>query len=293
MVSAGNLKYSEDRVMADPKLSLSERSSFVIRPNAKNRTKWSGKVYLWDDEGLFVGRPGDTDFHESPAIKICVSLYGEFLVIDEGANERNVISAVIPAGAFHSIRGNGSEMAMILLAPEGRLGQKFGGLRDINGFPVLDGLEDEIREVVSARDEFEDNSAIERVVKITSAHISERFGIRNAAEMDPRIAQSIEWIRRSRENGISIRDLAAEFRLSESRFSHLFSENLRVPVKRYLSWLRLRDAIHLISSLPNLTEAAHSAGFADSSHLTRTFRSALGIAPSDLVRHSDVISFIR
>jgi transcriptional regulator GlxA family with amidase domain len=113
------------------------------------------------------------------------------------------------------------------------------------------------------------------------------------SEMDPRIEQSIDWIRSGREKGILVRDIAAEVDLSESRFSHLFSENLRVPVRRYLLWLRLRDALHMMGSVGNLTEAAHTAGFSDSAHLSRSFRSALGIAPSDLVRHSRVTSFLR
>lgn len=36
----------------------------------------------------------------------------------------------------------------------------------------------------------------------------------------------------------------------------------------------------------SLTEAAHVAGFADSAHLSRTFRSMFGIAPSFMFERS-------
>ena len=36
----------------------------------------------------------------------------------------------------------------------------------------------------------------------------------------------------------------------------------------------------------NLTEAAHLAGFADSAHLSRTFRAMFGVAPSLLFKPS-------
>ncbi|MEO6051520.1 MAG: helix-turn-helix domain-containing protein [Pyrinomonadaceae bacterium] len=55
-----------------------------------------------------------------------------------------------------------------------------------------------------------------------------------------------------------------------------------MPVRRYLLWQRLRDAMHQLAHGSSLTETAHAAGFADSAYLTRTFRGMLGIAPSAL-----------
>lgn len=272
---------------------LSEHYGVVMPPAAADAAKWSGRVFLWEDEGLFVGRPGNADMHESPAIKICIALDGEFVLGDELCPSGGPFSgAVIPAGVFHSIRGNGSAMVMILLAPEGKLGRMLGATRELNRIIPMSGPATELRKLMMRDGIWDDNSAVENAIRAVIAGLSEYLG-GGAADIDPRIARSIEWIRNSRQQGISVRALAAGFDLSESRFSHLFSENLRVPVRRYLLWLRLRDALHLMNSSQNLTEAAHSAGFADSSHLTRTFRSALGIAPSDLVRHSTIISNLR
>ena len=77
--------------------------------------------------------------------------------------------------------------------------------------------------------------------------------------------------------------------MSVGRFAHLFRDNTGVPLRRYLLWLRLVEAIRLMASAASLTDVAHGVGFADSAHLTRTFRRMFGIAPSALHRGSSLV----
>lgn len=256
------------------------------------RHHWSGRVLLWDDHGLFVGNAGTAELHESPAIKICVSLDGVFGLSNNGGTFSQYRTAVVPAGHPHGIDGDGCRMAMILLAPEGELGRTVASLLGFNEIVRLNDLADQLATILQLTDADDDGDLIDRTLQQAVGSIAALSSLDHQAEMDPRVAQSIEWIRAGRESGILVKDIAAEVDLSESRFSHLFSEHLRVPVRRYLLWLRLRDALHMLASVENLTEAAHSAGFSDSAHLTRTFRSALGIAPSDLVKNSRFSSFL-
>lgn len=245
---------------------------------------WSGKVLLWEEHGLFFGRAGNAAQHESPAIKVCISLEGSFGLQN---NSKNYTSAIIPAGEPHTIEGRGVKMAMLLLAPEGELGQLLGG----EGITEIPGTI--LNKILPFLDSFsgpgitgDKGDAVYRSV------VKKIAGDGAAAALDPRVAQSIEWIRAGREQGIIVGEIAAGVDLSESRFSHLFTEHVRVPVRRYLLWLRLRDALHLLAGGGSLTETAHEAGFADSAHLTRTFRTSLGIAPSELVKESSVVSFL-
>lgn len=257
------------------------------------RSRWIGKVLLWEDYGIFFGNSGDADLHESPAIKLCISFGGEFGIRDgDSVSYTSLTACVIPAGTPHAINGGGVEMYMLLVAPEGELGQKLSGFSPQLGTQDLTKHHSVLCDSLSPIGNTNEPVLLQRMVSDLVYLVG---GISDSlpAEIDPRVAQSIEWIRAGRESGILIKDIAAEVDLSESRFSHLFSEHLRVPVRRYLLWLRLRDALHMLATAENLTAAAHSAGFSDSAHLTRTFRSALGIAPSDLVRHSSVTSFLR
>lgn len=245
---------------------------------------WSGKVLLWEEHGLFFGRAGDAALHESPAIKVCISLEGPFGLQN---NSQNFTAAIIPAGAPHSIEGRGVKMTMLLLAPEGELGQLLTG-ESIERIP-----DDILPNILPLLKQFENpDISGDAANGIYQGVVKKIAGGRPSAPLDPRVAQSIEWIRAGREQGIIVGEIAAGVDLSESRFSHLFTEHVRVPVRRYLLWLRLRDALHLLAAGGSLTETAHEAGFADSAHLTRTFRTSLGIAPSELVRDSSVLSYL-
>lgn len=79
--------------------------------------------------------------------------------------------------------------------------------------------------------------------------------------------------------------LAAIVGISASRLTHLFSQQVGIPLRRYVLWSRLQLAITRVQAGDDLTGAAHGAGFADSAHLTRTTREMFGLPPSVLSRH--------
>jgi AraC-like DNA-binding protein len=80
----------------------------------------------------------------------------------------------------------------------------------------------------------------------------------------------------------SLRTLAGISGLSQSRFMHVFTESMGVPLRPYVLWLRLQRACCDLMAGASVTAAAHSAGFSDAAHLTRTFRRMLGMTPTDL-----------
>jgi AraC-like DNA-binding protein len=71
--------------------------------------------------------------------------------------------------------------------------------------------------------------------------------------------------------------------LSPSRFRHLFVQQTGSSFRAYLLWLRINVAIEAAMRGASWTDAAHDAGFADSPHLSRTFRRMFGINPATLV----------
>ena len=97
---------------------------------------------------------------------------------------------------------------------------------------------------------------------------------------DALISRACTLIRRSLDGPIALADLAQAVHLSPSRLAHRFRDATGVPVRRYVLWCRLRAAADAAMHGATLTDAAHLAGFADSAHLSRTFRAMFGIAPS-------------
>ncbi|MBJ6766001.1 AraC family transcriptional regulator [Myxococcaceae bacterium JPH2] len=83
---------------------------------------------------------------------------------------------------------------------------------------------------------------------------------------------------------VSQRALAQEVGLSAGRIGHLFSTSIGIPLRPYILWLRLRRATEAFQDGATLTQAAHVAGFTDSSHLSNAFRRMFGLAPSEVAR---------
>ncbi|CAN5451577.1 helix-turn-helix domain-containing protein [soil metagenome] len=254
-------------------------------------SNWRGQVLVWDEQAIFIGLAADASLHESPAIKVCVALNGSFGLQTEAEDTfTNYESAIIAPGQSHAIDGRHNRMVMLLLAPETKLAQRFASIISKGGITKLppESVE-KIRRIFA---NFEERFAAGEPIEDVCEKMVEAISGGENAPIESRIAQSIEWIRARRDEGVSVQEIAAGVELSESRFSHLFTENVRIPVRRYLLWLRLRDAMHLLAQGKSLTETAHEAGFSDSAHLARTFRALLGIAPSALTKVSSITSFL-
>jgi AraC-like DNA-binding protein len=111
---------------------------------------------------------------------------------------------------------------------------------------------------------------------------------RGPRRFDVRIARVLEILKASMADTPSTRALGEQVGLSEGRLIHLFSEQVGVPLRRYVLWLRVRHVVFCLAMKQSLTDAAHEAGFADSAHLTRVFRSMFGLAPSQMLRNDQV-----
>ncbi|OUS02611.1 hypothetical protein A9Q81_08525 [Gammaproteobacteria bacterium 42_54_T18] len=73
-------------------------------------------------------------------------------------------------------------------------------------------------------------------------------------------------------------DVAKQLSLSEGRFLHLFRQEMLIPWRPYLLWRRMMCAVNALISGAPATDAAHLAGFSDSAHLSRSFRSLFGMS---------------
>lgn len=95
--------------------------------------------------------------------------------------------------------------------------------------------------------------------------------------LDHRIAEVVTYIDELEEKRVAAGQLAEQIALSESRFLHLFKNELQMTVRKYLQWKRTMDAAQKVVEGKSATEAAHAAGFTDSAHLARVFRQMFGI----------------
>lgn len=95
---------------------------------------------------------------------------------------------------------------------------------------------------------------------------------------DPRTRVLHDLMRRSPE--CSLEDMAGELNVSYTTASHLFSRAMGVSLRSYQLWIKAIRAAARMAVGARLTDIAHEVGFADSAHLSRTWRRTYGFAPS-------------
>lgn len=118
------------------------------------------------------------------------------------------------------------------------------------------------------------------------------FGFENKIEpkeQDERIDQVVTFIHQNIHEQITSQKLCSLVYLSESRLLHLFKEKMGLPIRNYILWYRMKVALKCALEHKSLTEAAHSAGFADQSHMSKTFLKMIGVSPSTLVKNSKFV----
>jgi AraC-like DNA-binding protein len=118
--------------------------------------------------------------------------------------------------------------------------------------------------------------------------LAELFGSISAPtprRIHPRVNRVLKSIPTRIEEGadLSLNALSVVAGLSPSRFMHVFTESMGMPLRRYILSMRLQRAYAELLAGASVTTAAYSAGFADSPHLTRTFRKVLGLTPRELI----------
>ncbi|MDO0977858.1 helix-turn-helix domain-containing protein [Mycolicibacterium frederiksbergense] len=101
--------------------------------------------------------------------------------------------------------------------------------------------------------------------------------------IDPRIELAAKQIRDDPAAAVSAAELAASAGVSESRFLHLFRQEIGSSLRRYRMWCRLMRAGAELAAGQNLTIAAAEAGFASPSHLADRFKMTFGLSATQLL----------
>ncbi len=91
---------------------------------------------------------------------------------------------------------------------------------------------------------------------------------------------------------MDIRELADVVAFSKSHFSRAFKRSLGLPPMAYVAMRRVERAkVMMTSTREQLTEIALASGFADQSHLNRSFRRMVGMSPGLWRRsHAEMLS---
>lgn len=243
-----------------------------------------GRIVVWEGASLWLlksdAESADLQPHAHHAIQITFQLEGSFEIGVTGHCLTGPVAAIW-SDTPHNFRAHGA-VAFLFIAPESSEGralekkwfanQRWTNVDDDQLTLMLEGLRDCAR-----------NGFVEDEMFRLGRHA---LDILPAAEdhalPDPRVRAMIAYVRQNLDETISLPAAANHVGLSHSRARHLFAAQTGLPFKAYVLWARLECAVALYSKGSSLTEAAHMAGFSDSSHFSRTFRRTFGLPAAAL-----------
>lgn len=247
------------------------------------------RLYLWPHRLLLLGPGFDTGLHHHHAAQFCFGLEGPLRLrthSDEPWAEHG--GFYVPPDQPHEFAGAATPTAIIYIEAESTEFAALRGSLHANNDVVR--LEVEPTMLVKLRQLIVAGGTIEQADAVCLSLLGLKAAQAERAVFDPRIAQCLSTIRARLDQPLRLAELARTLNVSESWLAHRFTDEVGVPIRRYVLWQRLWRAVELALKGATLTEAAHAAGLSDSAHLSRTFRETFGVAPSFLFEHRDQLA---
>ena len=112
---------------------------------------------------------------------------------------------------------------------------------------------------------------------------------RNTQILDERIIELLALLQDCDCYDHAIESFAQRVCLSSSRLSHLFREQIGVPLKSYILFHQLESAFTQLLNGANITDAALLAGFDSPSHFAATVKKWMGMSVSASIKDSEIL----
>lgn len=223
--------------------------------------------------GEFVGVTGDNTPHSHHAVQVVLSMQPQPLWT-AASGWQAVCGALIGPELLHQLGSNGQPVQLLYVEPHSEAGGRLIATLD-DGLSLLTPDECEVLRVALEQADSPDR-AIAEALSPSAPATSHKAG-------DPQIEAWIAALPMALPERLTAAVCARQMGLSSSRFLHRFSAHTGLSLRPYLRWRRLLVALREAMQGASLTEAAHTAGFSDAAHFTRTFRRHFGLAPSTLM----------
>jgi AraC-like DNA-binding protein len=238
---------------------------------------------LWPAAMIVWGPGYAASGHAHHCVQLVLALHGNLRVRANGARWVRCGAVLVRPDANHEVEARDTRVLIAFVEPESDLGSALAERLKQDIMPISR------REVARWR------AALGSGTRLTRSRVEmwvrrDLLHGRKAPRIHPAVRRALRSVREQLGSPelLSLTNLAAIAKLSRSRFMHAFTESVGVPLRPYILWLRLQRASGLLMSGVAITEAAHSAGFSDAAHLTRTCRRMLGTTPSELVSRRGV-----
>jgi AraC-like DNA-binding protein len=235
---------------------------------------------FWMQPGiLFIyGEVLDTLLHQHNAIQLIWPIKE---MLCQFSHQSISHSVIINSGIEHKLKMK--QGWVILIEPQSKIGEKIEKCLNSDGYKILNELDnfkpplnfnssplhfDLLEPLFNSLDISHDSFSSLNPIRTKDKRIqSLQLKLNQCFEQE--CIKPEKWL---------AKDIASDLALSESRFLHLFTQEMHIAWRPYLLWRRLLCAIRSMHNGNTATQSAYQSGFSDSSHLSRTFKSMFGIS---------------
>ncbi len=225
-------------------------------------SRWLGGVVFTPGFMAFTGGIGDAAAHAHAAVQVLFVAGGRVTLTDAAGKSAPATIAIIPPGVIHRVHAEpGTRGFVAFLDPDSVTAR--AALARFAAMPA------------DAATSWIDAAAPRR------GHPYPAPPPGGPRRCHPLVTDALQCAADWVGGPPSLTELAAHVGISPSRLSHVVADQIGLPYAAWRRWTRLQRGFAVVRDGGSLTEAAHTAGFADSAHLARTCRDLIGITPTE------------
>lgn len=234
--------------------------------------------------GLYLGTLTENKFHKHYATQISVSIKPNMIMRQKGGAEISGDFFYVPSKVEHQLFSSEIQLC-ILINPLSPVGHQFHLQYDQDHISIIEtGFKKKLIDILIKFDinEIGFSELCERVTHFLDEY---KCSCENENHLeDDRIIKALDFFDKNFDKVYSLDEIAEFYHLSPSRFLHLFKERTGLNFRRYQLWNKIIKSLHHLST-HSITNTAHTFGFTDSSHYTRTFKETFGVTPKFLLQN--------
>lgn len=232
---------------------------------------WRGRIFLDAGWILYLGPGSSADLHEHHAVQFVWSREGAFQIGLDTALQRDAV--LVPANTPHTLMAVDRTIALLLVDPNGGRGV---ALERLARSDVGAELRTKLTKIAFPTPDITASDA-----RTWCTDVLQSLGASTSQmELSSVSRRAIAYVERTIDGIPRVAEAAAAVRLSSTRLTHIFSDEVGIPFRRFVLWTRIKRAVDVFQAGNDLSTSAIAAGFSDAAHFSRTFRAMFGLSPS-------------